>query len=41
MMKILEDDPDLKEIDAIHAIPRLSDLGQDYAEKNVKIEHLV
>jgi predicted acylesterase/phospholipase RssA len=41
MMKILEDNPGLKEIDAIHAIPRLSDIGQDYAEKNVKIEHLV
>ena len=41
MLKILEDDPRLKRIDAIDAIPRLCDLGKEYAEENVKIEHLV
>jgi hypothetical protein len=41
MMQILENNPDLKRIDAIDAIPRLSDIGQEYAEENVKIEHLV
>jgi uncharacterized protein len=41
MLKILENDPRLKRIDAIDAIPRLSELGKEYAEENVKIEHLV
>jgi hypothetical protein len=41
MLKILENDPTLKRIDAIAAIPRLSDIGKAYAEENVKIEHLV
>jgi hypothetical protein len=41
MIKILENDPRLKRIDAVDAIPRLSDIGKQYAEENVKIEHLV
>lgn len=41
MIQILEEDPDLKRIDAVDAIPRLSDIGKEYAEENVKIEHLV
>lgn len=41
MIKILENDPRLKRIDAIDAIPRLSDIGKQYAEENVKLEHLV
>jgi hypothetical protein len=41
MLKILEDNPHLKRIDAADAIPRLRDIGEEYAEKNVKIEHLV
>jgi predicted acylesterase/phospholipase RssA len=41
MLKILENDPRLKRIDAIDAIPRLSEIGKEYAEANVKIEHLV
>ena len=41
MIQILENNPDLKRIDAVDAIPRLSDIGMQYAEENVKIEHLV
>jgi hypothetical protein len=41
MLKILENDPRLKRIDAIDAIPRLSELGKEYAEANVKLEHLI
>jgi predicted acylesterase/phospholipase RssA len=41
MVQILEDNPRLKRIDAIDAIPRLMDIGKAYAEENVKIEHLV
>ena len=41
MIKILENDPALKRIDAVNAIPRLSDIGKQYAEENVRIEHLV
>jgi len=41
MLKILENDPRLKRIDAIDAIPRLSEIGKEYAEANVKLEHLV
>jgi uncharacterized protein len=41
MLKILEDDPRLKRIDAVDAIPRLSELGKQYAEENVKLEHLI
>jgi predicted acylesterase/phospholipase RssA len=41
MMKILEHNPRLRQIDATDAIPHLSDIGKQYAEENVKIEHLV
>jgi predicted acylesterase/phospholipase RssA len=41
MIQILENNPDLKRIDAVDAIPRLSALGKEYAEENVKIEHLI
>ncbi len=41
MLKILEADPRLKRIDAVDAIPRLSDIGKQYAEENVKLEHLI
>jgi len=41
MEQILENNPRLKRIDAIDAIPRLGDIGREYAEKNVKIEHLI
>jgi len=41
MLKILEDDPRLKRIDAIDAIPRLSEIGKEYAAENVKLKHLV
>ncbi len=41
MLKILEDNPRLKDIDAVDAIPHLSAIGTAYAEENVKIEHLV
>jgi predicted acylesterase/phospholipase RssA len=41
MEQILENNPRLKRIDAIDAIPRLGDIGKEYAEKNVKLEHLI
>ena len=41
MEQILENNPDLKRIDAIGAIPRLMDIGKAYAEANVKLEHLI
>ncbi len=41
MLRILEDNPRLKEIDAVDAIPHLSAIGKAYAEENVKIEHLI
>lgn len=41
MAEILKDDPRLKRIDAIDAIPRLAEIGQAYAEANVKLEHLI
>lgn len=41
MLKILEEHPKLKEIDAVSAIPELQAKGKEYAEKHVKLEHLV
>ena len=41
MVQILENDPSLKRIDAVHAIPRLREIGRDYAQQNVKLEHLI
>lgn len=41
MVQILENNPNLKRLDAIDAIPRLREIGKAYAEENVKIEHLI
>jgi hypothetical protein len=41
MEQILQNDPRLKRIDAIDAIPRLSAIGEKYAEEHVKLEHLI
>jgi len=34
-------DPQLAKLDAVHMIPQLREIGQAYAEENVKIEHLI
>lgn len=39
--KVLKQYPNLSRIDAVEAIPILKDIGQDYAERHVKLEHLV
>jgi predicted acylesterase/phospholipase RssA len=41
MREILGENPDLARIDAVSAIPHLSNIGRLYAEENVKIEHLI
>jgi patatin-like phospholipase len=33
--------PDLAKLDAVQMIPRLREIGREYAEKNVKLEHLI
>jgi len=41
MQEVLREHPDLASISAVGAIKRLSAIGKQYAEENVKIEHLV
>jgi predicted acylesterase/phospholipase RssA len=41
MLQILKDDPSVKRIDAIGAIPRLSEIGKAYAAEHVRLEHLI
>lgn len=41
LQKILREHPDLAKIDAIDAIPRLREIGQQYALDNVKLCHLI
>jgi uncharacterized protein len=41
MEDILRKHPRLARIDAVDAIPILCDIGREYADRNVKIEHLI
>ncbi|MGD0294547.1 MAG: patatin-like phospholipase family protein [Terracidiphilus sp.] len=39
--KLLQTNPRLSQLDAIHAIPVLREIGQAYAKEHVKMEHLM
>ena len=41
MQEVLREHPDLASISAVGAIKRLTAIGKEYADENVKIEHLV
>jgi hypothetical protein len=39
--ELLQTDPRLSQLDAVHAMPFLREIGQAYATENVKLEHLI
>lgn len=39
--ELLQTDPRLSQLDAVHAIPFLREVGQAYAKEHVKVEHLI
>jgi hypothetical protein len=39
--EILRQHPELAELDAIHAIPLLREVGRSYAQEHVRMEHLI
>lgn len=39
--EVLKEDSRLGQVDAVHAIPALREIGRAYAEEHVKIEHLI
>jgi uncharacterized protein len=39
--ELLRQHPQLAQIDAVHAMPLLKELGQTYAQEHVKVEHLI
>jgi len=39
--QLLQTDPRLSKLDAVHAIPFLREIGQAYAKEHVKMEHLI
>ena len=41
LVKLLEIDSKLSKLDAVSAIPYLSEIGKEYAKENVKVEHLI
>jgi uncharacterized protein len=41
MEELLKKDSRLGQLDAVHAIPSLREIGRDYAQEHVRIEHLI
>jgi hypothetical protein len=41
LKQLLRKHPNLAQLDAIKAIPALEELGREYADEFVKLEHLV
>jgi hypothetical protein len=39
--ELLQKTPQLGELDAVHAIPLLREIGRTYAQEHVRIEHLI
>ena len=39
--EFLQQNPQLAQVDAIHAVPLLREIGRTYAQEHVRIEHLI
>ncbi len=40
-MEVLKANPELAQLDAVHAVPAFREIGRKYAEEHVRIEHLI
>ena len=39
--ELIQQNPQLAQVDAIHAVPLLREIGRTYAQEHVRIEHLI